>query len=207
MTAGLFRPALPDALDYHPGLFAPEEAGRLMARLVAEVPWEERESWLWGRLCKTPRLVFMYGPVAYTYSNFVHPPCPMPEWIAEIRDRASEASGLALDSVICNFYRHGRDSVSWHSDDDFVAGAHSGIASVSFGASRRLDFRPKKALTPEYQIELETGSLVVMRPGAQRDWLHAVQKLPTAEAAGPRVNLNFRCFTRNPPESPPCRAN
>jgi alkylated DNA repair dioxygenase AlkB len=97
-------------------------------------------------------------------------------------------TGQRFNAVLLNLYRDGRDSVSWHRDDDYEAGTHADIASVSFGAVRCLQMRDRAGGAA--RLDLESGSLLLMRSEALQRWWHCVPK--TARPVGPRVNLTFR---------------
>jgi alkylated DNA repair dioxygenase AlkB len=79
--------------------------------------------------------------------------------------------------------------VSWHSDDEKELERDGAIASVSFGAERKFQFKHKTS-GQLVEVMLEPGSLLVMRAECQRFWLHALPK--TKKVSRPRVNLTFR---------------
>lgn len=102
----------------------------------AAVEWEQRMFRGFGAgSVPLPRLTAMYG-AAYTYSGIAYPARGFPMLLEEIRAQVVGMTGIDFDSVLCNLYRDGSDSVSWHSDDDYVA-RRPEIASVSFGGTRR----------------------------------------------------------------------
>ena len=62
------------------------------------------------------------------------------------------------------------------------------IASLSLGANR--NFQVRRGGGPVQTIELGHGSLLVMKPGMQKEWKHQVPK--SKSPCGLRVNLTFR---------------
>ena len=50
---------------------------------------------------------------------------------------------MNFNSVLINLYRDGKNSVSWHSDDQPELGQNPIIASVSFGEIGRFSLRHK----------------------------------------------------------------
>ena len=102
----------------------------------------------------------------------------------------SERFGRPLTSIGMNHYRDGRDSMGWHADDDYDAGPHTGVASLSLGAARRFRLRSRDAQRRSLGLDLGPGSLLFMGPGTQSAWQHALPR--TARAVGPRLNLTFR---------------
>lgn len=188
MEEALTQPQLPRGFTYMPGLFDPRSAAAHLAALLAEVAWERRDFAIYGRVVAMARLIAMYGPVGYRYSGVEHPPRPMPARVAAIRDRVEAATGTRFNSVLLNLYRDGRDSVSWHRDNDYDHGGQPDIASVSFGATRRFQLRDEAGRRAA--IALESGSLLLATGEALERWWHCVPK--TTRAVGPRVNLTFR---------------
>jgi alkylated DNA repair dioxygenase AlkB len=182
------RAPLPDGVRYERAIFDEASAEAHLAGLVAEIDWEQHEFHIYGRTVPMPRLIAMFGPVAYRYSGIEHPPRPMPGRVARIRERVEAVTGQRFNAVLLNLYRDGRDSVSWHRDDDYEPRTHADIASVSFGAVRTLHMRDRARASA--RLDLEPGSLLVMRADALKRWWHCVPK--TARPVGPRVNLTFR---------------
>jgi alkylated DNA repair dioxygenase AlkB len=94
-----------------------------------------------------------------------------------------------FNSALLNLYRDGKDSVGWHRDNEPELGREPVIASVSFGASRSFRLRHiQQRLTRT--IELDHGSLLLMRGRTQQFWEHAITK--TSRPVGPRINITFR---------------
>jgi alkylated DNA repair dioxygenase AlkB len=95
----------------------------------------------------------------------------------------------AFNSVLVNLYRNGDDYVGWHADNEQELGERPFIASLTLGAERPFAFRHKKSLDCG-QILLRSGTLLVMQPGFQHDWLHSLPIDPNL--AEGRINLTFR---------------
>jgi len=79
--------------------------------------------------------------------------------------------------------------MAWHSDDEQCLGKDTSIASLSFGAQRRFDFR-HKASREKVSVQLAHGSLLVMQGSTQTHWQHQIPK--SKKITAPRVNLTFR---------------
>jgi alkylated DNA repair dioxygenase AlkB len=81
--------------------------------------------------------------------------------------------------------------MGWHSDDEKALGKDTAIASLTLGAERKFSFRHKhKGDGNTVSMELEDGSLLVMKGTTQTFWQHSVPK--TAKITTPRINLTFR---------------
>jgi alkylated DNA repair dioxygenase AlkB len=178
-----------------PDFLVPREADRFEAALATGLDWAQETAFLFGRRVAVPRLTAWYGDHPYTYSGVTHPPAPWPPVLAELRDRV-RAVAPGMNAVLANRYRDGRDSVSWHSDDEPEFGPDPVIASVSLGATRRFSLR-HRATRVRVDVDLPHGSLLLMAGASQRAWHHALPK--TARPVGPRINLTFRRIIETAP--------
>lgn len=170
-------------------LLSAEDAEAELEALTAETPWEDHVFSMMGRTVPMPRRIAWYGDRDYAYSGVRHLARPFTARLDTLRRRVEAASGVAFNVVLLNLYRDGRDSMGWHSDHDYDPGGQPAIASVSLGAPRRFDLRHKQEGT-RASLVLESGSLLVMGPGTQLDWMHAVPKVKVP--VGSRLNLTFR---------------
>jgi alkylated DNA repair dioxygenase AlkB len=185
---------LPDGELYRLTRFLPTDtADEFFHTLQATLAWAQHRVRVFGREHPTPRLCAWYGdPQArYAYSGQVLEPLPWTPALAHIRARLEATSGIAFDSVLCNLYRDGADSMGWHSDDEASLGPRPVIASLSLGATRRflLRHRRRRELGP-IDLSLAHGDLLLMAGDTQRHWQHAVPR--TRRPVGPRINLTFR---------------
>jgi alkylated DNA repair dioxygenase AlkB len=64
------------------------------------------------------------------------------------------------------------------------------IASVSLGVPRIFQFRNYHDKKHVISIELEPGSLLIMKGASQKNWEHRIPK--SAKVKGPRINITFR---------------
>ena len=179
---------------YLPCFFKNRRADALFAELDSCLDWTQETATLFGRAMKLPRLTAWYGPTSYSYSGVTHAARPFPETVAGVaRSLGQIADGF--NCVLANRYRDGSDSVSWHSDNEALWGDQPIIASVSFGAARFFTLR-HRSTGERVRVELEHGSVLVMRAMTQRFWLHTLPK--TVRSVGPRINLTFRRLERLP---------
>jgi len=124
-----------------------------------------------------------------TYSGIHHPARALPESLERLRLQVEERVGRRFNSALCNLYRDGSDSVSWHSDNDYGCGDQPWVASVSFGGTRRFKIR-RNSDRKVINFEMESGSLLLMKDLAQVEWEHCVPK--TSRPVSPRINITFR---------------
>ena len=185
---------LPDAeiylwLDY----FTKKQSDIYLQQFFSTIAWQQEKINLFGKQIELPRLTAWYADPGktYTYSGIQNKPQPWTSILLEIKQAVERAAKVTFNSVLLNFYRHGRDSMGWHADDEPELGTNPVIASVSFGQTRRFHFRHRtdKKL-PKKSILLNSGSLLLMQGPTQHYWQHQVPK--TTQPSTPRLNLTFR---------------
>lgn len=183
---------LPDAdLVYYPQFLA--DPRDYYPRLQREIQWRQDTIAMYGKPVAIPRLNAWYGDADahYSYSGLQLQPLVWTETLLTIRARVEHLLGTSFNSVLANLYRDGNDSVAWHSDDEVELGDEPLIASVSLGATRRFSLRHRcNRQLATVHIDLQAGSLLVMRGPTQRYWHHRVAK-EKAVTDG-RINLTFR---------------
>ena len=181
------------SLVEYPAALLANTADQLFATLLKVIPWRQETLRIAGRTLPVPRLQCWMGDAnsVYGYSGMRLEPEPWQEDVQRIRALVERLAGQSFNSVLLNLYRDGQDSVAWHADDEAELGPAPVIASVSLGAERRFQLKPKVA-TPrsQCQILLKHGSVLVMDQHVQQHWLHQVPKDKTLSA--PRINLTFR---------------
>lgn len=162
---------------------------RLFEVLLRQTDWRQETATVMGRKVAVPRLTAWYGAAGYVYSGIRHQPAPWTEPLLELKGTAETLASEAFNSVLLNLYRDGRDSVSWHADNEPGLGRNPVIASLSLGASRRFQLRHRQS-GERVALELSHGSCLVMAGATQHHWLHQIPK--TARPVGARINLTFR---------------
>ena len=182
-----------------PAAFSAEESSEIFEQLKVELDWREEQIRLFGRTVPIPRLQAWYGDAPYTYSNLVMPAQKMPPLLDSLRLKTEQLTGFSYNSALCNLYRHGRDSVSWHADDEPELGLNPAIASLSFGADRNFQFKPKSKETLSFNINLQAGTLLLMKGETQHYWLHQIPKIN--KPVGERICLTFRMTYPTAPQA------
>ena len=182
-------------LDLYQALFPSQQADELFAELQEAIAWRQETIRIQGRVLDIPRLQAWYGDPDshYGYSGIRLDPLPWIPPLLTILHRLEDMTQHRFNSVLCNLYRHGRDSVSWHADNEAELGINPLIASVSFGATRRFQLKPRKG-GDSISLELPHNSLLVMSGALQHHWIHQIPK--TQQPVGPRLNLTFRWVSR-----------
>jgi alkylated DNA repair dioxygenase AlkB len=155
--------------------------------LLHEVNWREETLTIFGKPRLVPRLIAFYGDRAYGYSGAQHEAQDMPPVLTSIQEIVERVADSRFNSVLCNRYRGGSDSMGWHRDNEAQLD-QTCIASVSFGASRRFKMRHREEGTV-IDFELPSGSILLMHD-CQEMWEHSLPK--TKKQVGERINLTYR---------------
>ena len=125
--------------------FDSNESNEFLNRLIKNLPWESMMIKMFGKNLKIPRLQCWIGDEGcdYKYSGKM---LNRQNWNKElmiIREKIFQETKIDFNSVLANYYRDGKDSMGWHSDDEKELGPNPTIASISFGSERNLYFRNK----------------------------------------------------------------
>lgn len=185
--------------EFWPNFLSSDEADKLFEELLQKVPWRHENLFMYGRNMPMPRLTAWYGDVgaSYTYSGVKNEPLPWLPSLFEVRKRLAFFIGSDFNSLLLNFYRNGKDSLSWHQDNEPELGPEPLIASISLGVTRRFDVKEAAGGEVKFKLSLNSGSLLVMRGRAQSEWLHSIPKSSEKEK---RINLTFRNVETLPPQ-------
>ncbi|XP_060742705.1 alpha-ketoglutarate-dependent dioxygenase alkB homolog 3 [Tachysurus vachellii] len=193
-------------LRLFPGFLPLEQADWMFSKLLAELPWSLKTNYgMMGEAYEEPRLTCWFGELPYTYSRSMMQ--ANPQWhpiLLNLRQTIEQETSHTFNSVLCNLYRDGKDSIAWHSDDELSLGPQPIIASLSLGDMRVFSLRKKLppgenrdyTYAEKVKIPLSHGTLLIMEGCTQDDWQHQVAK--EYHDRGPRVNLTFRTIFPEP---------
>lgn len=184
---------LPDAeIIYYPHFFDKKEADAIFAQLTNDIPWQQDDIRVFGKIHPQPRLTALFGNEGkpYSYSNIKMQPHPWNPILQKIKSRVESVSDTNFTTVLLNQYRDGKDSNGWHADNEKELGTNPIIASISFGAERVFQLKHNSISGLKQNILLEHGSLLLMKGTTQHFWKHQIPK--TSKPIGSRINLTFR---------------
>ena len=159
----------------------------VFAELVARLPWRQRTVPMYDRMVQEPRLVWWWAQPEGDAA------VPLPV-LDEVRHALSRVYQRSFDSIGCNYYRTGADSVAWHGDRMRHEQIDPLVAIVSVGAPRPFQLRPRGG-GHALSFLLGQGDLLVMGGATQHDWEHSV---PKVAAAGPRISITYRHGAESP---------
>jgi alkylated DNA repair dioxygenase AlkB len=184
---------LPDAeIIYFPNFFDKKEADLIFEQLTNEIPWQQDDILVFGKVHPQPRLTALFGNEGkpYSYSNIKMQPQPWNPLLQKIKSKVESVSHTNFTTVLLNLYRDGKDSNGWHADNEKELGINPIIASVSFGTERIFQLKHNTISNLKQNIVLEHGSLLLMKGTTQHFWKHQIPK--TSKTIGSRINLTFR---------------
>ena len=184
---------LPDAIfEFYPNFFTNEEADILLEKLLTETPWQHDEITIFGKKIFQPRLTCLFGNEGkpYSYSGLTMNPNPWNHTIMHIKNEIEQIINQNFTTVLANLYRNEKDSNGWHADNEKELGRNPVIASVSFGEVRKFQIKHNTNKNIKLNLNLNHGSLLVMKEGSQINYKHQIPK--ATQPKKNRINLTFR---------------
>jgi alkylated DNA repair dioxygenase AlkB len=156
----------------------------LVRELNADTQWCADSRMMYGKRVLVPRETAARGEKM---------PQPWTPTLSRVRALVERHTATSYDYVFLNRYRDGRDAVAWHGDHDGQQDARLVVASLSLGATRAFQLRPKKDSGLPYApitVDVAHGDLIVMAGDTQLYWEHRIRREPGI--VGERINLTFR---------------
>ena len=174
-----------------------DQSDQSFLQLSQELERKSYEIMMFGKKVLQPRLVAYYADewVDYAYSQTKlygqgwHP------LLEQIRQAIIHLYPQAktLNSVLCNLYRDGSDSMGRHADDESELWNDPHIYSVTLWSERVFQIKSKGWKLEDWtkcDLILENNALLMMGSGSQIDYVHSIPK--TKKSIWPRINLTFR---------------
>lgn len=173
-------------------VFSRSESEYFFKLLRNEIPWKQEGMKLFGKYIDFPRLTAWYADEgkSYTYSGLRNVPIPWTSFLFDLKQRTEGITNGLYNSVLLNYYRDGNDSMGWHCDNEPELGLNPIIASINFGAKRKIQFRHLTQNNYKLDLQLNNGSILLMKGAIQHHWQHQVPKQKKVLEA--RINLTFR---------------
>ncbi|WP_333808611.1 alpha-ketoglutarate-dependent dioxygenase AlkB family protein [Flavobacterium sp.] len=184
---------LPDAVfEFYPNFFNKDEADELFEKLLNETPWQQDDIIIFGKKIAQPRLTCLFGNEGkpYSYSGLTMQPHNWNPTLIFIKDKIEQEANQYFTTVLANLYRNEKDSNGWHSDNEKELGRNPTIASISFGEERKFQLKHNTISEARINLNLNHGSLLLMKEGSQIYYKHQIPKAVQPKNA--RINLTFR---------------
>lgn len=178
-------------VNYYGKILSFQEAEHFYMMLYQNIVWRNDEAIIFGKHHITKRKAAWYGDsnFSYTYSNTTKQALPWTPELLDLKTRVESLAGSKFNSCLLNLYHNGDEGMSWHSDDEKALGKNTVIASLSLGAERKFYFK-HKLTKKNISLQLEPGSLLVMKGETQTNWWHSLPK--SRKIKNGRINLTFR---------------
>jgi alkylated DNA repair dioxygenase AlkB len=151
----------------------------LFGVLETKVEWDTR---MWARKTASFGKAYNYSQIAYPYQEF------LPELI-QLNVTLESVIGFISNNCLINYYVNGKSKMGYHADQTDILEPGTGIAIVSLGETRTLNFRHAEDHERIMSYQLTTGSLIYMTQEIQHHWQHAIPPSPTEQG---RMSLTFR---------------
>ena len=171
-------------VTYIPEFLDRATADTLVAELNADTRWRADSRLMYGRRVLVPRETAGRGQKM---------PQPWTPTLERVRAMIEMHTGTTYDYCFLNRYRDGNDAVAWHGDRDGSRDARLIVASLSLGATRSFQLRPKKESGLRYDpiaVDVTHGDLIVMAGDTQLYWEHRVPR--DQRITETRLNVTFR---------------
>ena len=178
-------------VNYYGQILNKAEADRYFEDLLNKIEWRNDEAIIYGKKIITKRKVAWYGdkPYQYTYSKVTKEALPWTKELEELKLLIEKQAGEHFNSCLLNLYHNGDEGMAWHSDAEAQLKKDGAIASLSLGAERKFAFK-HKTTAEKVELNLQHGSLLIMKDTTQSHWLHRLP--PTKKINKARINLTFR---------------
>jgi len=182
---------------------------KLYQTLLNELSWQSDIVTMFGKTHITRRQVVWMGDdhLGYRYSGHLRTAVAWQSLVFEIKQQI-EAKILAFfqnnrilglqfnpsadpffNSCLLNYYPTGEDGMGYHADNEKELGDAPMIASISFGATRKIAFK-HKVTKEKIDVILPPASVLLMMGATQSYWQHSIPK--TKKVQSGRISLTFR---------------
>lgn len=162
--------------------------------LLQNLDLKQESIQLFGKTVLQPRLSRFYSDsgVSYVYSRQEFVGQRWTQELIELNEKIQEQTPHKFNSALASYYRDGIDSMGLHADNEPELGRNPTIASMNYGASRKMVFR-KNATKEKIELVLNHGDLLIMSGALQHNWKHEIPK--QRKIVEPRLNITFRQIT------------
>ncbi len=166
------------------------DADQWFARLRDEIPWSPETVMMFGKALVLKRETCNYGD-DYDYNANAKKAIEWGGPVLQLKNKLEQLTGRVFTQCACNFYPDGETGIGLHHDKRHP----SVVASISFGAVRRMGFAPKgqkKIAKSLPMVPLASGSLLLFTDAINEKYKHAIVEDKSVQEA--RISVTFREF-------------
>lgn len=120
-------------------------------------------------------------------------PHRFPDKVLNLKQRLEREFNVKFNSCLVGLFESPRDKIRFHDDSSPNMGKNPFVGSVSFDRTRKFLLKNKRT-KKVIEIELEHGSLLIMRNGSNVRYLHSVPPDQGCCPSDPRMDLTFRNY-------------
>ena len=182
-------------VDYIPDFLSNEETEELYTLLINQYQIDKARLTIQaaGQLIKTDSFKILFLTEALkklnTHPEEVHGKAYL--WtgkMAELKTKVENYLQKEFELAMCLYYPDGNYFAGYHSDLQ-TSGYHTILPSLSLGEVREFSFKNKES-GDCYNLDLASGSMLVMGAYCQSRYTHSLLKNPKYK--GGRINITFR---------------
>jgi len=179
-----------------PDFFSPQESNLYFDYFKSDVSWIQEPDFGLDKKRMQQRLTAFFGEqdLEYSAAGLTIKAKSWTSPLLNIKEKLEAKFEASFNVCLLNYYRDGKDYMNWNRDNEHAIGAYPVIVSVSFGSTRIFQFRDYKEKIPVVSLELDHGSVLLMKMQTQEHWEHRVPK--TTALVGPRINLTFKLILK-----------
>jgi len=164
--------------------------------LEENIPWEDPEFHFMGKSTPAPRRMCSYGATSGSM-KYSHISVTTHNWnesqvglmIKSIRSDVSKLTGIKYNSCLINYYRSGKDSISYHSDRSDLDLKKS-IMTITISDGPRAFCIKNKETKIVTKAIINDGDVISMEGNLQEFYQHSVPKNVSSVR---RISLTYRC--------------
>lgn len=182
-------------IRYFPNYLDKSISDKYFSILLNEIEWDDTLRSSYGHTSKFNRKSSYYSQPGYPYpfSGRTFDGKSFTSTMDEILKRINNECNCHFNSILFNYYRDGKDTISWHTDNEKVLGQDPTVGTLSFGQERPFMLRERADHSVKREFISSHGSLIIMEGKTQNHWDHSVPQ--RMKLSNPRLSLTLRTIT------------
>ena len=179
-------------VNYYANYINTKQADRLFNQLLNEIAWDDSSRNMYGKITQFKRKSSFYSlpGLKYTFSGRKFGGRTMTSTMLEVLKDLEKRYNHDFNSILFNYYQNGRDTISWHTDNEDELGENPTVGTLSLGQERPFYLRHHIDHSMKHEFLLSHGSLMVMEGKTQNYWEHSVPQRVKLDQ--PRLSLTLR---------------
>jgi alkylated DNA repair dioxygenase AlkB len=178
-------------IKYYPNYLDANKADEILKILLNDIKWDDSSRNTYGKITQFNRKssFYAFSGLKYPFSGRTFEGKSMTSTMCEILKDLNN-NNYDFNSILFNYYKDGRDTISWHTDNEKELGQDPVVGTLSLGQERPFYLRHCIDHSNKHNFLLGHGSLMVMEGKTQNFWEHSVPQ--RAKLNQPRLSLTLR---------------